>query len=155
MNFAIVWQFGSYLKRSRSAVLLCFLSFFFLTPVLLCSLRTNCTAVTFFRKYQTQALTGKNDKTYFDNRGNHLGNLISCSVWVKLIWIHLDKSTHPSLQGAASLGEVSRSVTRPVQAIFARTWSSSVLVWDFVTNSRAGAQVSRCWQMDSLCFTRC
>lgn len=64
-------------------------------------------------------------------------------------------SAHPSLQGVASLGEFSRSVACPLQAIFARTWSSLVLFWDFVTCSSAGAQVSRCWQMDSLHFTRC
>lgn len=64
-------------------------------------------------------------------------------------------SIHPSLQGVASPGEFSRSVSCPLQAIFARTWSSLVLFWDFVTNSNAGAQVSRCWQMDSLCCTRC
>lgn len=65
--------------------------FFLLMPVLLCSLRTNCTALTFFRKNQTEALMGKNDKTYFNNWGNPLGNLISWNFCVRLIWIHLHK----------------------------------------------------------------
>lgn len=69
-------------------------SFFFLL-MLFCSLRTNCTAVSFFRKNQMQALKKKNFETYFNNRENPLGNLISWNFWIKLIWIHLYR--YPSI----------------------------------------------------------
>lgn len=101
----------------------------------------------FFRKNQTQALTGKNDKTYFNNRGNLVRNLISWNFWVKLIWIHLYK--YPSISPRSCIpGGGLQECIMSSHAIFARTWSSLVLVWDFVTNSSAGAQVSRCWQVD-------
>lgn len=121
--------------------------YFLLMPVLLCPLRTNCTAASFFRKNQMQALMGKMIKHILTTEGIPWGTWspeISGINWSGYSCI----STHPSLQGVASPGEFSRSAACLLQAVFARTWSSSVLFQDFVTNSNAGAQVSRCWQMD-------
>lgn len=126
-----------------------FIFIFLLMPVLLCSLRTNCTALTFFRKNETQALMGKNDKTYFNNQGNPLGNLISWNFCLRLIWIHLHKCPSISPRSCIPRG-ILKECSMPSEAIFARTWSSLVLFWDFVACSSAGAQVSRCWQMDSV-----
>lgn len=49
----------------------------------------------FFQEKSNASFNGKNDKTYFNNWRNPLGNLISWNFWDKLIWIQLYK--YPSI----------------------------------------------------------